>query len=173
MATNFLTTRAVSHRERVCSLYKKSLRLLESYIVNRPEYRYRAVVMRARFDDAAKELDMRKAQKMVIDGEEELFMNQSPFPFQFQYSPGGSAYARQPVLPDWILDSWAPLEKAQYPHYFARREKRKDEWIAYWHKNHNRGKPNDEHEAEFSGNYDEKPPGELPVQPYKFKVKHN
>jgi hypothetical protein len=60
---------------------------------------------------------------------------------------------------------WTPLEKAQYPHYFARREKRKDEWLAYWEKHHNKGKKYDDHEPEWMGNYDEKLPGELPPTP--------
>lgn len=40
-------------------------------------------------------------------------------------SPGGNAHGREVELPDWVLDYWHPLEKAQYPDYFARREKRK------------------------------------------------
>lgn len=40
-------------------------------------------------------------------------------------SPGGNAHGRSVELPDWVLDYWHPLEKAQYPDYFARREKRK------------------------------------------------
>lgn len=40
-------------------------------------------------------------------------------------SPGGNAHGRTIDLPDWVLDYWHPLEKAQYPDYFARREKRK------------------------------------------------
>jgi len=44
------------------------------------------------------------------------------------------------------LDSWHPLEKAQYPKYFAKREERKKEYIALWEKRW--GKPfipHDEH----------------------------
>lgn len=49
-------------------------------------------------------------------------------------SPGGVAYEREVVPPDWILDYWHPLEKAQYPEYFARRELRKKEFIKNWEK---------------------------------------
>ena len=31
-----------------------------------------------------------------------------------------------------MLDTWHPLEKAQYPEYFARRDKRKEEYITRW-----------------------------------------
>lgn len=55
-------------------------------------------------------------------------------PKQFPHSPGGSAYARIVEPPDWVLDYWHPLEKAQYPEYFARREERKKEYVKYWEK---------------------------------------
>jgi len=167
---NYLTTRAVSHRERVCSLYKKALRTIESYIVLREEYRYRAVLLRQRFDQRKVEKDMRIAQKLVEDGEEELFQCQHPIPFQYQYSPGGSAYNRFSPKMDWIIDMWHPLEKAQFPHYFKRREQRKDEFIKWWEKNQNRGKPYDEHEAEWTGNWEEKPAAEYPNPPHRKKI---
>lgn len=61
-------------------------------------------------------------------------------------SPGGTAFERECNPPDWVLDSWHPLEKAQYPKYFAKREERKKEYIALWEKRW--GKPfipHDEH----------------------------
>jgi len=61
-------------------------------------------------------------------------------------SPGGTAFDRDCFPPDWVLDSWHPLEKAQYPKYFAKREERKKEYIALWEKRW--GKPfipHDEH----------------------------
>lgn len=61
-------------------------------------------------------------------------------------SPGGTAYQRECIPPDWVVDSWHPLEKAQYPKYFAKREERKKEYIALWEKRW--GKPfipHDEH----------------------------
>jgi len=33
-----------------------------------------------------------------------------------------------------LLDVWHPLEKAQYPEYFARRHQRKLEYIERWEK---------------------------------------
>lgn len=47
-------------------------------------------------------------------------------------SPGGVAYGREVIPPDWIVDYWHPLEKAQYPEYFARREQRKKEFVKMW-----------------------------------------
>lgn len=45
---------------------------------------------------------------------------------------GGVAYKRIVTPPDWVLDYWHPLEKAQYPEYFARRECRKLEYLEKW-----------------------------------------
>jgi len=166
----YLTTRAVSHRERVQSLYKRVLRCMESYIVVRPEYRVRAVLMRQRFDQRKDEKDMRIARQWVEEGEEELFHNQHPIPFQYQYSPGGSAYGRDANRPDWLIDQWHPLEKAQFPKYFAQREKRKDDFIKFWERNMNRGKPYNDHEKEWSGNWDEAPPAERPNEHHKEQL---
>jgi len=55
-------------------------------------------------------------------------------------SPGGCAFEREVTPPDWVLDYWHPLEKAQYPEYFARREQRKKEYVQWWEKQY--GKPN-------------------------------
>lgn len=56
--------------------------------------------------------------------------------------PGGVAYNRELIPPDWVLDYWHPLEKAQYPDYFARREQRKKEYVEWWEKTY--GKPTEE-----------------------------
>lgn len=54
-------------------------------------------------------------------------------------SPGGTAYLREVVPPDWILDYWHPLEKAQYPEYFACREQRKQEYIKWYEERYGKG----------------------------------
>lgn len=60
-------------------------------------------------------------------------------------SPGGVAYQRVVTPPDWVLDYWHPLEKAQYPEYFKRREERKKEFIAMWEKEFGKEDPKDTH----------------------------
>lgn len=49
-------------------------------------------------------------------------------------SPGGVAFGRDVIPPDWLLDYWHPMEKAQYPDYFERREKRKQQYVEWWQK---------------------------------------
>lgn len=60
-------------------------------------------------------------------------------------SPGGTAYDRELQPPDWVLDYWHPLEKAQYPDYFARREQRKKEYLEWWDKTYGKPKEDDHH----------------------------
>ena len=68
---------------------------------------------------------MRVAKQLFEDGGHELFKKQHYQPKKFPKSPGGTAYQRQVVPPDCILDYWHTLEKTQYPEYLDRRELRK------------------------------------------------
>jgi len=141
----YLQTKVISHAARVKALYKESLRQLQSYYYYRHLYRYHAVLLRARFDEHAGEQDMVKAKVLLEKGEEELFLTRHPQPFKFPNSAGGIAFGRETLVPDWIVDMWHPLERAQYPEYFARREKRKLEYIDRWEKKYGKADPNAHH----------------------------
>ncbi|GLH04155.1 NADH dehydrogenase [ubiquinone] 1 beta subcomplex subunit 9 [Gryllus bimaculatus] len=133
MAVPTVGAEVISHSRRVCSLYKRALRCLECYYDKRFIFRYQATLMRDRFEQNKDIKDMRIAKELLLKGEEELFI---------PLSPGGVAYARTVNPPDWVLDYWHPLEKAQYPQYFACREQRKKEFIELWEKQY--GKPSKE-----------------------------
>ncbi|BFZ13253.1 hypothetical protein BsWGS_16292 [Bradybaena similaris] len=141
---SYLQTRVLSHAQKVRSLYKKAVRNLQSDYepYDRAEFRYQAVLLRARFDENKNEVDARKAKKLLLDGQKELTLKTNPQPIYFPNSPGGVAYERHFPTPDWILDAWHPFEKAQYPEYFALREIRKKEYIERWEKQY--GKSEDE-----------------------------
>jgi len=133
---SYLQTQAISHARKVRSLYKQAVRTIQAHYesFDRYEYRYHAVLLRARFDENKNEIDLRKAKKLLLDGQKELFLKSHPLPMAFPNSPGGVAYQRHFPAPDWILDTWHPFEKAQYPEYFAQREIRKKEHIERWEK---------------------------------------
>lgn len=65
--------------------------------------------------------------------------------FAVANSAGGCAFEREVIPPDWVLDYWHPLEKAQYPEYFARREQRKKEYVVWWEKQYGKPDPNEHH----------------------------
>ncbi|XP_028040495.1 NADH dehydrogenase [ubiquinone] 1 beta subcomplex subunit 9 [Bombyx mandarina] len=134
-----------THAQKVCSLYKRALRNLEAYYDRRHVYRYQAVLLRERFDKHAKETNMIKANELLKEGEEELFLKQHPIPKYFATSPGGVAHERVVTPPDWVLDYWHPLEKAQYPEYFKKREQRKKEFVAMWEKEYGKPDEKDKH----------------------------
>lgn len=102
-------------------------------------------MLRDRFDKNRNVVDYRDATKAIEEGERELFLKQHPQPRKFPNSPGGVAYERDIIPPDWIVDYWHPLEKAQYPEYFARREQRKKEYLALWDKKYGKGTADQHH----------------------------
>ncbi|KFD57860.1 LOW QUALITY PROTEIN: hypothetical protein M514_01093 [Trichuris suis] len=134
-------SKALSHRQKVCRLYKAALRLCDSYF--RPdvfETRFNKVMIRARFDQHKDEKDPVKKQQLLLDGLRELWEKRHPTPFACAakgnaYDPYGCAYGRLPEPPDSVLDiSWEHPEREQYPYYFARREQRKKEVMEQWEK---------------------------------------
>ncbi|XP_059469975.1 NADH dehydrogenase [ubiquinone] 1 beta subcomplex subunit 9 [Neocloeon triangulifer] len=137
--SGYLNPNLLRHSKRVCSLYKRAVRNLEAYNMDRTVFRYQAVLMRAKFDENKDIKDLRRAKELLIAGEEELLRSEHYQPIKFPHSPGGVAYAREVTAPDWVLDYWHPLEKAQYPEYFARREQRKKEYLKFFEQQY--GKP--------------------------------
>ncbi|XP_047542276.1 NADH dehydrogenase [ubiquinone] 1 beta subcomplex subunit 9-like [Vanessa atalanta] len=125
-----------THAQNVCTLYKKAMRQVESYYCARNVVRYQQVILRSRFDANKRVTDAKDQRRLYRVGLHELFMTQHPVPIaKFPRSvgiAGGVAYARVVEPPDWVLDYWHPLEKAQYPEYFKRREIRKCEYIDKW-----------------------------------------
>ncbi|CAN8007646.1 unnamed protein product [Ixodes pacificus] len=85
-----LVTRVVSHKFQVCSLYKRALRNLEAWCVERDDYRIKAVELRVRFENYRHIKDMRIAKELLDKGEEELFENAHP-----------QLYHREPFAAAW------------------------------------------------------------------------
>ncbi|KAI0980082.1 hypothetical protein GJ496_000548 [Pomphorhynchus laevis] len=98
------------------------------------EYRYSVILLRARFDKNANIKDPLIARRLLVEGEAELERSADLNPYNFPNSPGGKNYGREIHHPDHALDNWPPMEKAQYPTYFNRRNQRKKEYLINWHK---------------------------------------
>ncbi|XP_051160650.1 NADH dehydrogenase [ubiquinone] 1 beta subcomplex subunit 9 [Leptopilina boulardi] len=129
-----IPTGLLSHSQKVCRLYKAILRNIDGYCQTRVEFRYHAVIIRSKFDENKDLRDLRIAKQKIMEGEEWLFKHQHPIPKKFAESIGGCAYGRDVILPDWLLDFWDPWEKAFYPKYFAKREKRKKNYVEFYKK---------------------------------------
>ncbi|XP_045503239.1 NADH dehydrogenase [ubiquinone] 1 beta subcomplex subunit 9 [Colias croceus] len=131
--------------QKLCSLYKRTLRNLEAYYDRRHVYRFQAVLCRERFDQILALKDQQEFNRRLQEEEDALFAIIHPIPKKFPNSVGGVAHNRVVTPPDWVLDYWHPLEKAQYPEYFRRREERKKEFVALWEKEFGKQDAQDKH----------------------------
>ncbi|CAH8652359.1 unnamed protein product [Heterobilharzia americana] len=127
-----LRTRLVSHGQRVCQLYKAVLYDVKAKHSSVLKYRYYAVLARARFEENRNVKDPMLARKLLEDGWEELKLTATPWTFTYPNSPLGAAYGRETYFNDCSYDAWHPLEKQQYPDFFAKREKNKEEFMKDW-----------------------------------------
>ncbi|KAJ1369262.1 hypothetical protein KIN20_030679 [Parelaphostrongylus tenuis] len=133
----WMFTKALSHRQKVCRLYKRALREVDSwYGGDNLEVRYQKVIMRARFDANKDEKDTRKSQYLLADGCRQLWEKRHWKTARFAMDPGGNAYDRDRESSDEILDwdQWTYADREQFPYYFNRREQRKKELLSHWSK---------------------------------------
>ena len=86
----------LSHKQKVCQLYKRAQRHLES-ICNphgRIVYVYERNLLRARFDKYKNEQDPIRATQLLKLAEEEFWLNQHHRPIEIHNSPNGFTYGR-------------------------------------------------------------------------------
>lgn len=136
--SHYLTRDLVSHSRRVCSLYKKMLRDVDWWEDDFFEGRIKKLILRQEFDKNKNIKDIREAKALLQKAEEGFNKEIHPYhkhtgPWH-PYSKEGIAYERNLKSPDFIMDRYHPLEKAQYPYYFAKREEMKEEYIKLWRK---------------------------------------
>ncbi|KAF7256092.1 hypothetical protein EG68_06689 [Paragonimus skrjabini miyazakii] len=128
----YLRSKLIPHAQQVCRLYKAALYDMKARHENILDFRYSAVLLRARFEENRDIKDEILAKRLLEEGWKEYNATRYPFPFRYPTAPGGVAYERTSHIYDIQLDFWHPLEKLQYPDYFARREKRKQEFVERW-----------------------------------------
>ncbi|VBB31863.1 unnamed protein product, partial [Acanthocheilonema viteae] len=155
---SWMFSKALSHRQKVCRLFKRAMREVDGYygtdislyiltsagdIRIRQGYRFnlearfQKVVMRARFDAYKNENDPDKARLLYLDGCRQIWERKHWTTFRFGSDVGGASYDRDKHnMPDAMLDSttWTNVEREQFPYYFNRREQRKKELLAHWSK---------------------------------------
>ena len=71
---------ALTHTQRVTRLYRRSLKHLLSWCIDRSVWRQEALKLRDRFD-AAKDVGMPTAAQLLEDGEREFRINRHPEPY--------------------------------------------------------------------------------------------
>lgn len=137
MSADYLKRELVSHTRKVCSLYKRMMRDIAIKDDDFFEGRYKQLLVRREFDKNKNIKDLRVAKALYIEAERQFTKDLHPYleimPYH-AYSKEGIAYGRNFESPDFVMDFYHPLEKAQYPYYFAKREHMKDEYIKLWKK---------------------------------------
>ena len=94
MATKSILLSA--HTKRVTRLYRSSLKNMLNWCVHRELWIEEGFKMRARFD-ANKDLkDPVQIQKVLAEGEAELWEFRHPDPYVLNHMPGGTKYQRYP-----------------------------------------------------------------------------
>lgn len=135
---DYLKRDLVSHTRRVCSLYKRLLRDVDFWHEDIFERRWNKLLIRKEFDQNKNLKDMREAKVLLEKGEKRYLDTVNPYNIRGQpihpFSKEGISHDRNMLSPDFVMDFWHPLEKAQYPYFFAKREQLKDEYIAIWKK---------------------------------------
>ncbi len=76
-----MASASLTHAQKVTRLYRRSLKHMLSWTINRASWREEALQLRARFD-ANKEInDVKKATQVLEAGEEEFQQNIHPDPY--------------------------------------------------------------------------------------------
>mmetsp|Transcript_12643 Transcript_12643/g.18438 ORF Transcript_12643/g.18438 Transcript_12643/m.18438 type:complete len:155 (-) Transcript_12643:755-1219(-) len=87
-----------SRKVEVSRLYRKSLKLLASWAIDRDIFIDEADKIRARFD-AGKDASDAKAIRLIKEAKDEIFKNTHPDPYCIPFMPGGSLFMRNPPIP--------------------------------------------------------------------------
>lgn len=100
VANTFKTKLSLSHQQRVTRLYRRSLRELNSWAIDRELFCREAEKIRAQFDQN-RSLDPHGglSQRLVREAEEKVLSFTHPDPYTKPYMPGGSKFMRNPPLP--------------------------------------------------------------------------
>ncbi|CAK4620287.1 hypothetical protein LEN26_015699 [Aphanomyces euteiches] len=88
----------LSHKQQVTRLYKRSLKLLDSWIIDRRLWNSEATKIRAQFN-ANKAVEIGTAQRLLCEANAQLEHYTHPDPYVIVHMPGGSKFMRNPPLP--------------------------------------------------------------------------
>ncbi|KAJ6220461.1 hypothetical protein RDWZM_006273 [Blomia tropicalis] len=131
---SYLKRDFASHTRRVQDLFKRIVRNECSFYRDKADMKYQLAIIRAEFEKHRNVKDLRVAKMLMEEAEHKLFLHRHPAPIKFMWSPGGLMFEREHKFSDCHLDIWHPMEKAQYPYYFERREQLKKEYVEAWEK---------------------------------------
>mmetsp|Transcript_7581 Transcript_7581/g.10879 ORF Transcript_7581/g.10879 Transcript_7581/m.10879 type:complete len:155 (-) Transcript_7581:400-864(-) len=105
----------LTHNQEVARLYRKSLKVLSSWCVDRLVFLDEAEKLRSRFD-AERGCSSARASLLMKEAYKELHVNTHPDPYCVPYMPGGSLFMRNPPIPLEICfpDGNVPADAPNY-----------------------------------------------------------
>ena len=89
---------ALTHSQEVCHLYRRALRTLGSWAIDREVFNTEGLKMRARFRNNI-DASPAKAASLLAQGHAEMNTWTHPDRYLINYLPGGSLFMRNPPLP--------------------------------------------------------------------------
>ena len=88
----------LTHSQEVCHLYRRALRTLSSWAIDREVFNTEGLMMRARFRNNI-DASPAKAASLLAQGQAEIQTWHHPDRYLINYLPGGSLFMRNPPLP--------------------------------------------------------------------------
>eukprot|EP00979_Chaetoceros_neogracilis_P000490 scaffold111_cov201-Chaetoceros_neogracile.AAC.3 len=88
----------LTRRTEVSRLYRKSLKLLLSWAIDREIFLDEADILRSRFEDGRSASEA-KAIRLLKEAKDEMHKNTHPDPYCVPFMPGGSLFMRNPPPP--------------------------------------------------------------------------
>jgi len=88
----------LTNNEKAARLYRKSLKCLLSWCIDREIFNEEAMQIRAQFD-ANRGVSQAAAERLLREGQAKLFEYSHPDPYCVPHMPGGSLFMRNPPLP--------------------------------------------------------------------------
>ena len=88
----------LSANQEVARLYRKSLKLLSSWAIDREIFLDESEKLRARFD-AERGCSKARQARLIKEAKDEIFRFSHPDPYCVPFMPGGSLFMRNPPLP--------------------------------------------------------------------------
>mmetsp|Transcript_31840 Transcript_31840/g.76040 ORF Transcript_31840/g.76040 Transcript_31840/m.76040 type:complete len:155 (+) Transcript_31840:97-561(+) len=92
----------LTHNQQVARLYRKALKTLCSWTIDREIFIDEAIALRSRFD-AERGCSNAKAVRLLKEAKTELYEFTHPDPYCVPYMPGGTLFMRNPPLPMEIV----------------------------------------------------------------------
>eukprot|EP00009_Paramoeba_aestuarina_P004401 CAMPEP_0201516604 /NCGR_PEP_ID=MMETSP0161_2-20130828/7899_1 /ASSEMBLY_ACC=CAM_ASM_000251 /TAXON_ID=180227 /ORGANISM="Neoparamoeba aestuarina, Strain SoJaBio B1-5/56/2" /LENGTH=114 /DNA_ID=CAMNT_0047913799 /DNA_START=45 /DNA_END=389 /DNA_ORIENTATION=+ len=104
MSTGTALRHSLAHKNHVCRLYKRSLKLSRDWLIIRDWWHEEVVSIRAQIEEHRDETNDVRINRLVADFENTLDEWKHPSPYIIPTDPGGTKWQRNLPLPNWACE---------------------------------------------------------------------